>query len=100
MHARGSSSMEAIILGVAIGAGAALVLKRSRATVKSALGWSARTAGWVSARAASAIATTEKHVRDQYARGREENLERLSESPPTSTRPNGSKSIPPPPPAN
>ena len=100
MHSPGVSSMEAIFLGVAIGAGAVALLKRSRVTLKAAVGWTARTAGWVSGQAASAIATTQKHARDQYARGREENLERLSESPPTSTRPNGSKSIPPPPPAN
>ena len=92
--------MEAILLGVAIGAGAVAVLKRSRTSLKAALGWSARTAGWVSGQAASAIESTKELVRAQYQRGREENLERLSETPPTSTRPNGSKSIPPPPPAN
>jgi hypothetical protein len=93
------SSMEAILLGVAIGAGAVLVLKRSKLAVRGALGWTARTAGKLTGQVAQAIDASKRHVRDEYARGREANLERMNEIPPTSTRPNG-KSIPPTPPAN
>jgi hypothetical protein len=91
--------MDAILLGVAIGAGAVLVLKRSKLAVRGALGWTARTAGKISGQVVASIDATKRHVRDQYSKGRDASLERMNEIAPTSTRPNG-KSMPPLPPAN
>jgi hypothetical protein len=88
--------MEAIAIGIAIGAGAMLAIRHGKAGTKKVLGFAAKQAGFIAARVNSAVDSAKSVVREQYKRGREANLERIEEMPPLSTRING-KSIPPPP---
>jgi hypothetical protein len=89
--------MEAITLGIAIGAGAVLVLQRSRTGLRKVLGWSARQSGWVSAQVAAAVDGAKRVLRDEYQRGREQTLSEMREMAPPSSRNGGApKSIPPP----
>jgi hypothetical protein len=83
--------MEAIALGIAIGAGAVLALKNGRARAKLVVGWASRQAGWISGQVNTAIEATRRVARDEYSRGREENLAKIAEMPPLSVR----ASVPP-----
>jgi hypothetical protein len=85
--------MEAIALGIAIGAGAVLALRNGRKSARLVVGWAARQAGWVSGQVNRAVESTRRVTREEYTRGREENLAKIAEMPPLSVR-----SVPPPPP--
>jgi hypothetical protein len=78
--------MEAIALGIAIGAGVVLAIKHGKAGAKRAIGWTARQAGWVSGQVDAAVKQTRRAVREQYERGREENLKKAVDIPPPSSR--------------
>jgi len=89
--------MEAITLGFALGVGAAFAFKRGRAAIRATIGWSARQAGWVSSRVSAAIEDARGTARREYQRGREANLEVMTELPPPSVREREApKSVPPP----
>lgn len=94
----GESSMEAITLGIAIGVGATLALKRGRVVARSLVGWSARQAGWIASRVSAAVEDARATTRREYERGRNENLEQMTELPPPSTKAPEArgKSVPPP----
>jgi hypothetical protein len=82
--------MEAIALGIAIGAGAVLALRNGRANAKKVVGWASRQAGWISGQVNRAVESTRRVSREEYTRGREENLAKtadMPEIPPASTRP-------------
>jgi hypothetical protein len=79
--------MEAILLGIAIGAGAVLALKNGRERGKKLVGWAARHAGTVSGQVNAAVEAARRVAREQYAKGREDNLAKIAEMPPLSTRP-------------
>jgi len=82
--------MEAILLGFALGAGTVYVVRRSRAQLKAAAGWTVRQVGWVSGQVTNAVDQARRTVREHYQRGREENLAKFTElPPPSSAEPNG-----------
>jgi hypothetical protein len=79
--------MEAIALGIAIGAGAVLALKNGRERAKKAVGWAARHAGWISGQVNVAVENAKRVAREEFSRGRDENLAKIAEMAPLSVRP-------------
>lgn len=62
--------MEAITVGIAIGATAVVLAKNGRARAKAAIGWAARQTGWLVARVRSDIAATQRVAREEFERAR------------------------------
>ena len=92
--------MEAIALGIAIGAGAVLALRNGRERAKKAVGWAARQAGWISGQVNVAVENAKRVAREEFSRGRDENLARIAEMPPLSVRPQTPQAHSSPPHAN
>ena len=64
--------MEAIALGIAIGAGAMFAIRHGRTGAKKVVGWTARQAGWITERVRSSVNGAKAVVREQYQRGHEQ----------------------------
>ena len=64
--------MELLLVGIAIGAGTLYLAKRGNAAAQSAVGWTARKAGWAVDRARQSIDETTKVAREHYERGQNE----------------------------
>jgi hypothetical protein len=62
--------MEAITVGIAIGATAVVLAKNGRARAKAAIGWAARHAGWLAARVRSDIAAANRVAREEFEHAR------------------------------
>jgi hypothetical protein len=67
-----SASMEPVLLGMALGAGAIYLAKRGRKVTHSAVGWTARKTGWIAGRVRSSLDEARAVARAQYERGRQE----------------------------
>jgi hypothetical protein len=63
-----------VVMGLALGAGALLLVKKGRPIVKGAVGWTARKTGWVASRVRASIDRTRQVARAEFERGRAEAL--------------------------
>jgi hypothetical protein len=63
-----------VIMGLALGAGALLLVKKGRPMVRAAVGWTARKSGWIASRVKASVDDAKAMARDEYARGRAEAL--------------------------
>lgn len=83
-------SMEPVLLGLALGAGALYVVKRGRGAMQKAVGWTARRTGWIASRVRSSLDETKAVAREQYERGRLEASANPVIAPASSTKGDGS----------
>jgi len=77
--------MEAIALGIVIGAGAVLAWRHGKASAKKAVGYAARQAGFIRGQVDAAVQKARTTVRDEFQRGRAENPPRYVDVPPPSS---------------
>jgi hypothetical protein len=61
-----------VVMGLALGAGALLLVKRGRPMFRAAVGWTARKSGWIASRVQESIKSTRAVAREEYERGRAE----------------------------
>lgn len=98
--------MEAVILGIALGAGAVWAARHGRKALRQAVGWTAETTGFITGQVRTALEEARKVAHERYELGRKDPGPRTELGPPSS-RANGSSpgsangkshSAPPPPP--
>ncbi len=65
-----------VLLGYLLGIGTVAAIARRGDTAKSAIAWAARQAGALSGKVAASLDRTAQVAREEYQRGREEQLER------------------------
>src|SRR5262249_26177796 len=96
----GDTSMEAIALGIVIGAGAVLAGEHGKEGQKKAVGYAARQAGFSRGQVDAALKKAHTRVREEYQRGREENPPRYVDVPPPSSNGHTNGTFGPTPPAS
>ena len=90
--------MEAIALGIVMGAGALLAWKHGKESARKAVGFAARQAGFIRGQVDAAVEKARSTLRDEYRRGREEKPAGYAEVPPPSSNghANGTRGATPP----
>jgi hypothetical protein len=63
-----------VVMGLALGAGALLFVKKARPMIRRAVGWTARKSGWIASRVKASVDDAKAVARDEFARGRAEAL--------------------------
>lgn len=75
--------MEAVIFGVAVGAGVVWAARHGRKALRHAVGWTAETTGFITGQVRSALDEARKVARERYELGRADPGARTELAPPT-----------------